>query len=193
MTGRGFKRSDLHTGRRQRRAVFAFLACLSWAAAGGTAPSTQFCPPLRLPPTWDVRSSAFADVTGDGSAECVLSVWRPWQDWPIARWARRPTPIAQNRDAQGYSSHIAVLKPLPDGTFRTVWVGSALFQPVTAIAILPDGTLATLDTTYGRGRSASSVALSYWKWTGFGFGLLRRGPVQADTLRLNQTGQLEVH
>ncbi|WP_205750850.1 hypothetical protein [Deinococcus sp. Arct2-2] len=143
----------------------------------------QRCLSLHLPATWEVRSGAYADVTGDGSPECVLSVWRPWQDWPIARWTARPTPIIRNRDAQGASSHIAVLKLLQDGAFRSVWMGSALFQPVTALKILPDGTLATLETTYRRGRYGAGVAQSYWKWTGFGFGLLRRELVQPDTLR----------
>lgn len=164
---------------------FSSLAC-----AGSAGSPASPCPPLRLPDTWDVRSSAYADVTGDGSPECVLSVWRPWRDWPLARWSGRVTPITGNRDALGFSSHVAVLKPNPDGSFRNIWVGSALFQPVTALAVQPDGTLATLETTYQRGRTAPSVALSYWRWTGFGFGLVRREAVQASSLHLDKAGRV---
>lgn len=145
---------------------------------------------MHLPTTWDVRASVYADVTGDGSPECVLSVWRPWQDWPIARWSGKPTPITKNRDTAGYSSHVAVLKPLPGGRYRNIWVGSALYQPVTSLTVLPDGTLVTLETTYAAGRDAKSVALSEWRWTGFGFGLVRREKVQARTVSVDATGQL---
>lgn len=168
------------------------LAGLFLARAGGSGGAPQPCHALKFPANWDVRASAYADVTGDGTPECVLSVWRPWRDWPIARWAGRPTPITRNRDARGDSSHVAVLRPLPGGGYREVWVGSALFQPVTALAVLPGGTLATLETTYERGRDAPGVALSLWRWTGFGFGLLRREAVQARTLRLTPTGRLDL-
>ncbi|MFC6661147.1 hypothetical protein [Deinococcus multiflagellatus] len=76
------------------------------------------CPALTLPPDWDVRSQAWADVTGDRQPECVLALWRPWRDWPIGRWAAAPTPITANRDAQGRSAHIAVLRPRPGGAIR---------------------------------------------------------------------------
>lgn len=154
--------------------------------------ATADCPPMHLPPTWDVRSSVYADVTGDGTPECVLSVWRPFQDWPIARWSAQPTPIRNNHDVWNFSSHVAVLRPLPNGQFRNIWVGSALFQPVTALTVLPDGTLATLETTYGRGRTAPSVALSTWRWTGFGFGLVSRKAVQAQQIGVDTAGKLWV-
>ena len=181
-------------GRRWSSAGPAMVAVLVGGAAlaGGGNPGATAgpCRTLNLPAGWDVRSSTYADVTGDGAPECVLSIWRPWADWPIARWSSRPTPITRNRDARGDSAHIAVLKPLPGGTYRNVWVGSALFQPVTALTVLPDGTLATLETTYARGRDASSVALSVWQWTGFGFGLVRRVAVQATTVQTGAAGEL---
>lgn len=161
---------------------FIAATCLNIASAGGTEKPP--CAALKLPSTWDVRASTYADVTRDGTPECILSVWRPWKDWPIARWSNQPSPITRNRDAQNYSSHIAVLKPLGDTTFRNIWVGSALFQPVTDLAVLPDGTLLTLETTYQRGRQGRSVALSCWKWTGFGFGLLQREATELEHLPL---------
>ena len=160
------------------------------AGGGSREASTGPCRSLKVPAGWDVRASAYADVTGDGAPECVLSVWRPWADWPIAWWSSRPSPIVLNRDRRGDSAHIAVLRPLPGGAYRNVWVGSALFQPVTALTVRPDGTLATLETTYARGRQSSSVALSLWRWTGFGFGLVQRQAVQATTLQVGADGTL---
>ncbi|GMA17094.1 hypothetical protein E5F05_20530 [Deinococcus metallilatus] len=146
------------------------------------------CPPLRLPADWDVRSQVYADVTGDGTPECVLAVWRPWRDWPITRWVASPSPITRNRDARGDSAHVLVLKPRPDGTFRNVWGGSALYQPVTALTVLPDGHLVTLEGTYARGRAAPAVALTEWTWTGFGFRLERRRALTAREVGVDASG-----
>lgn len=148
----------------------------------GTVRASRTCPPLRLPESWDVRSQVYADVTGDGSPECVLAVWRPWRDWPIARWSASPSPITRNRDIRGDSAHVAVLKPRADGTFRHIWVGSALSRPVTALMVLPSGHLVTLEGTYARGRGAPATSLSEWTWTGFGFRLERRVPLAARQL-----------
>ena len=52
------------------------------ANQSSTLLSTQ---PIIHPSTWHISASAFADVTGDGTAEWVLLVWRPWRDWPIQR------------------------------------------------------------------------------------------------------------
>lgn len=185
--------------------VLLVLFLLSSALAGGAdggwrtldgipsaASSPRPCPPLQLPPAWDVRSSVYADVTGDGVPECVLSVWRPWRDWPIARWSSTETPITGNHDAGGLSSHVAVLKATGDGQYRNVWVGSALYQPVTALTVLPSGRLLTLETTYGRGRNSVSMALSEWVWTGFGFRLERRVTVQARQVGVDALGRVIV-
>ncbi|CAM4359419.1 hypothetical protein [Deinococcus marmoris] len=155
----------------------------------GALRSPAPCPPLRLPASWDVRSQVYADVTGDGSPECILAVWRPWRDWPITRWSTPGSPITANHDARGDSAHVAVLKPGPGGTFRDVWVGSALLQPVTALTVLPDGRLVALEGRYASGRNAPSVALSEWSWTGFGFRLDRRLLLTARQLSADAAGQ----
>ncbi|MHA0036107.1 hypothetical protein [Deinococcus sp. PESE-13] len=163
----------------KRWALGAVLVCFSVSSGlAGGAPGTP-CTQLHLPATWDVRAVAYADVTGDGTPECVLSVWRPWKDWPIARWSASATPITPNHDAGGDSSHVAVLKPLPSGTYRNIWVGSALYRPVTRLAVQPGGTLVTWETTYAQGREGRPVAVSSWRWTGFGFGLVERRPLSA--------------
>jgi len=99
------------------------------------------------------------------------------------------SPIGNNRDARGDSAHVAVLKPLPGGGYRQVWIGSALYRPVTALTVLPGGLFVTLETTYSRGRAAPSTALTEWTWTGFGFRLERRMPIQARQLGVGRTGR----
>ncbi|GGR57173.1 hypothetical protein GCM10008959_18580 [Deinococcus seoulensis] len=188
------------------RVLFTALLLLSSALAGGgegtwrsltpagtwtASPARRApppCPALTLPPDWEVRSSVLADVTGDGIPECVLAVWRPWRDWRTARWTAHPTPIQGNRDARGLSSHVAVLRPLGGGRYREVWVGSALFQPVAALTVLPGGTLATLETTYAA-PGAPARALSLWHWTGFGFRLDRRALTVAREVQPDAQGR----
>ncbi len=149
------------------------------------------CPALRLPPTWHVLDAAYADVTGDGQPECVLAVWRPWKDWPTRRWLALPSPVLGNHDAAGLSAQIAVLTPLGGGRYRERWVGSPLYQPVMALSALPDGRLATLETTYLRGPQALSRNLSLWRWTGFGLRLEQRWPLRARQLATEKvTGQV---
>lgn len=87
---------------------------------------------------------------------------------------------------------MAVLKATGDGQYRNVWVGSALYQPVTALTVLPSGRLLTLETTYGRGRNSVSMALSEWVWTGFGFRLERRVTVQARQVGVDALGRVIV-
>lgn len=166
----------------KRLMLLVLLSCtaLAGGGAGSTAQPVRLPPPcaaLHLPPDWDVRSGAYADITGDGVPECVLALWRPWADWPIRRWSQAPTPIGANRDARGDSAHIAVLRPLAGGAYQKVWIGSALFRPVLALDVVASGTggrLRTWEGTYAAGRAGPAVALSEWTWTGFGFRLERR-------------------
>ncbi|MVN87995.1 hypothetical protein GO986_14655 [Deinococcus sp. HMF7620] len=170
----------------------AGLAWRSLSPTGGWQPAAAVvaptpCPALNLPATWEVSASAFADVTGDGSPECVLTLWRPWRNWPIHRWSAGPTPITANRDAAGRSAHVAVLRPLPGGAYREVWVGSALYRPVRALSVRPGGTLVTLEVSYAA-PSAPAQTLSEWHWTSFGFDLVRRVPVRATALGVDARG-----
>lgn len=179
--------------------------CLGKAAAGGGSADWQTvdasghlkpagpvqtnrpCPALNLPPSWHVLDQIYADVTGDKVPECVLVVWRPWKDWPIRRWNSfsKPSAIARNHDAAGDSAHLVVLTPLSHRSYRERWVGSALYQPVTALTVLPGGHLVTLETSYGRGRDALSQNVSVWSWTGFGFRKEERWPVSARHLAVD--------
>ncbi|WP_456833155.1 hypothetical protein [Deinococcus sp. UYEF24] len=159
----------------------------------GRVQTNRPCPALNLPSSWHVLDQIYADVTGDTVPECVLVVWRPWKDWPIRRWSSfsRPSAIASNHDVSGDSAHLVILTPLDPGRlspgrYRERWVGSALYQPVTALTVLPGGHLVTLETTYARGRGALSQNVSVWSWTGFGFRKEERWPVSARHLAVDR-------
>jgi hypothetical protein len=132
----------------------------------------------NLPPDWHVTASTLADVTGDGAAEWVLLVWRPWRDWPIQEWSDVPSPIAGFHDAGGDSCHLILIDP-EDG--REIWAGSALPVPLLALAVDDvdgDGTVEVLTTegTYADGRGGSETHVDVWRWNGFGFTLEWRSP-----------------
>lgn len=150
------------------------------------------CPTMNLPAIWRVKSQIYADITGDGTPECILLVWRPWKNWPIHQQMQRPTPIVNNKDQAGWSSNIAVLKPLSGGQYHQMWVGSALVRPVISLSMRPNQQLVTLETTYQRGENSSSVGLSEWKWTGFGFQMVRRQAVQAREVGVDVRGRVVV-
>ena len=131
-----------------------------------------------IPSTWDVTAATLVDVTGDGSPECVLLVWRPWRDWPIQRWSTTPSPIADFHDAAGDSCHLILLDP-SDG--REIWAGSALPAPLLALAIGDvDGDgwdeVVTLEGDYASGRHGPATHVDVWRWNGFGFTLVWRSP-----------------
>ncbi len=136
------------------------------------------CPLSPLPPTWHVTASLLADVTGDDVPECVLLVWRPWQDWYIQRWLSVPSPIAGFHDAAGDSCHLILLDP---DTGRETWAGSALPVPLLTLAVGDvdgDGRneIVTLEGTYATGRDGPASHVNVWRWNGFGFALEHRSP-----------------
>ena len=154
--------------------------------------------PGHVPSTWRITASALADVTGDGSPEWALVVWRPWRDWPIQSWSTAPSPIAGFHDAAGSSCHLILLDPR-DG--HEVWAGSALPAPILALAVGDvdgDGRseVITLEGDYATGRDGPACCVDVWKWNGFGFTLEWRSPSSIlHQLRLtdaNDDGILDV-
>jgi hypothetical protein len=135
-------------------------------------------PPLGpLPASWEVRSSAIADVTGDGTDELVLLVRRPWRDWETTRWHGGKSPIADFHDSEMMSSHV-IVKAF-DG--ETIWAGSALPHPMVALDcgdVDGDGTaeVVTLEGEYADGPDGPGYRVDVWEWDAFGFSLVHRSP-----------------
>lgn len=142
--------------------------------------TNQTCPALNLPPTWDVRSSAWGDLTGDGLPECVLTVWRPWRGWKVEKWGpKRKSPVGRNRDARGDSSNIVLVRPQGRGKYREVWAGSPLVIPALRAWLEDthsDGKLelVTLEGSYAAGRTGKAITRAVWRWKPFGFELVSR-------------------
>jgi hypothetical protein len=133
-----------------------------------------------LPASWQVRASLRTDLNRDGQSECALLVWRPWEDWPIMRWSDAPSPIADNQDDQGDSSHIILIDP---SSRRELWAGSALAVPILQIAagdVDGDGEaeLIALEGDYATGRHGPARHVAVWEWNGFGFTLAWRSPIR---------------
>jgi hypothetical protein len=140
---------------------------------GGPAARSPVSPGMPdLPPDWHIAASNLADVTGDGIAEWVLLVWRPWRDWPIQRWNAAPSPIAGFHDAGGDSCHLILLDPDQGG--REIWAGSALPMPFLSLIVADvdgDGAneVLTIEGSYADGRNGNGTHVDVWGWNGFGF------------------------
>jgi hypothetical protein len=154
--------------------TYIVLIALALAVpAAGTTPGLP-----DLPREWQVAASTLADVTGDGVAEWVLVVWRPWRDWPIQQWSAVPSPIAGFHDVEGNSCHLILLDPR-DG--REVWAGSALPVPLLALSVADvdgdgDNEVLAVEGSYAGGRGGTGTHVSAWSWSGFGFRLEWRSP-----------------
>ncbi len=159
-----------------RDGAFHSLISSHWIPDPTAAP--QIFDQSIVPPTWHVSVSVLADVTGDGKAEWVLVVWRPWRDWPIQRWSSAQSPIAAFHDEAGDSCHLILLDPR-DG--HEIWAGSALPAPSLALAVGDvDGDrrseVVMLEGDYATGRQGSATHVDVWRWNGFGFTLEWRSP-----------------
>ena len=156
------------------RTLPGYLLCAILLTAG-VAPEPSL---PGLPSSWHVTASALADVTGDGAAEWVLVVWRPWRDWPIQQWSIASSPIAAFHDAAGESCHLILLDPR-DG--HEIWAGSALPVPFLALHagdVDGDGTVevVTVEGSYDGSRQGPGTHIDVWAWSGFGFALQWRSP-----------------
>jgi hypothetical protein len=136
------------------------------------------CDHVSRPTSWDVRATFRADLNRDNDPECVLLVWRPWQDWPIMRWSDSTSPIANHHDQKGDSAHIILIDPASE---RELWAGSALAIPILQIAAgdvdgdgLPE--LVALEGDYDTGREGPARHVAVWRWNAFGFTLIWRSP-----------------
>lgn len=151
----------------------SFHSLVSSRRIPGPSAAPQIFDQSIIPPAWHISASALADVTGDGSAEWVLVVWRPWRDWPIQRWSSVRSPITGFHDEAGNSCHLILLDP---GDGHEIWAGSALPAPSLALAVGDvDGDkqpeIVMLEGDYVTGRQGPARHVDIWHWNGFGFTL----------------------
>lgn len=124
------------------------------------------------PAAWMVQQALIADLNQDKVPEAVLLVSRPFQPWPVDVWLPHGGRIDDFHDANGLSSHI-ILIGWKNGSFRELWAGSALVDPVTQIAVASPGgegyLLVALEGKYDDPASRPARRVKLWKWNGFGF------------------------
>jgi len=130
----------------------------------------------QSPETWQVKQALIADLNHDGSSETVLLVWRAFKPWPVDKWLPHGGRINSFHDSQNMSCHM-ILIGWKQGSFREVWAGSALADPVnrfTSVDLTGNGEqdLVTLEGKYDDPPYARSRRLKVWEWNGFGFTLV---------------------
>ena len=137
-------------------------------------------PELRWqsPDGWQVTQFGLGDLDNSGLPEVSLLVWRPFEPWPIDRIVPNPGRIDAHQNAAGMSCHV-ILIGWRSGSFRELWAGSALADPLLALASADmngDGRLelAALESKYDQPPEGPAPALTVWGWNGFGFDLLAR-------------------
>jgi hypothetical protein len=129
----------------------------------------------QSPPGWQVKQALIADLTHDGQLEAVLLVWRPHRDWPIDQYIPHPGRIAGFQDAHGQTCQI-ILIGWRRSTYKEVWAGSALAEPVDSMAAIPARSrgddLISLNGRYDEPAGNPARTLTVWDWNGFGFSTL---------------------
>jgi len=132
----------------------------------------------QSPETWKVRQAIIADLNRDNLPELVLLVWRPFRPWPVDAWLPSAGRIQSFHNQAGLSCHI-ILIGWYQNSFRERWAGSALAEPVKALAsadLAGSGKqfLVTLETSYEDSIFAPARSLKVWEWNGFGFSIVTK-------------------
>lgn len=128
---------------------------------------------------WDVIQAQISDLNLDGQPEVALLVWRDFAPWPIDAYLPVPGRIKEFHNHNGKSSHL-ILIGWRRQEFAEIWAGSALANPLLAFAAADINNdnqqeLVTIETSYDASLWQSQE-IAIWKWNGFGFTLLSRGP-----------------
>lgn len=115
----------------------------------------------QTPPEWEVERVALGDVDHDGLPNIVFSLWRTYRE----RFGNQPFVF-------GYR----------DGKYRPVWRGSAVADPIRELGVGDvdgDGRdeLVVLEGDPSEGRDEVAVAVTVWRWSGWGFYLDWRSPL----------------
>jgi hypothetical protein len=146
----------------------------------------------QSPELWQVRQALIADLNHDGLAEAVLLVWRPFKPWPVDTWLPNGGRIKNFHDSNGMSCHIILIGWKQD-SFRELWAGSAMADPVKSFAsvdLTGNGQpfLVTLEGAYDDPPSAPSRRLKVWEWNGFGFSIVKE---REDSFSFMGTAQID--
>lgn len=127
----------------------------------------------QSPPEWQVSQALISDLVHSGRPQAVLLVWRPMRPWPVDQWLPHGGRIQSFHDHSGQSCQLILIGWRRDA-FTEIWAGSALADPILAIAAADlDGSgqdkLVTLEGAYADPRNAPAHDLKVWEWNGFGF------------------------
>ncbi|HEY70764.1 MAG TPA: hypothetical protein G4O08_09290 [Anaerolineae bacterium] len=126
------------------------------------------------PEDWQVIQGSISDLNHDDQPEVALLLWREFAPWPVDAYMLHPGRIQDFHDAHNRSCHL-ILIGWRSQTFREIWAGSALSDPITAFSAVDidgDGRqeLIALEGTYDRNKRVAR-AITVWDWNGFGFTL----------------------
>jgi hypothetical protein len=132
----------------------------------------------QSPAAWQVAQAQISDLNRDGLPEVTLLVWRPFKPWPVDAWLPNGGRINNFHDSRGSSCHI-ILIGWKQNSFRELWAGSSLADPVKSFAaadLAGNGQqyLVTLEGAYEDPPSAPSRRLKVWEWNGFGFSIVNK-------------------
>ncbi len=115
-------------------------------------------------PSWSVEQFTFGDADEDGRPEIMFTLWKNdgWDD--ASQYRSHPFVYGWRRNA-----------------IRPVWAGSALVDPIREFALADfdqDGRneLVVLEGVYADARHAPAQHVTVWRWQGWGYELLYRGP-----------------
>jgi hypothetical protein len=128
------------------------------------------------PSDWKIDQAQISDLDHDGDPELTLLVWRPFAPWPIDAFLPHGGRIAGFHDAQNQSCHIILIRWVRN-TFRELWAGSALAEPLLDLYAADwngDGRQELMAVETGYDQPSMARALSLWEWNGFGFSLMGR-------------------
>jgi len=163
---------------------------LSILSEGGSLPGWQ------SPETWQVLQAMLSDLNRDGQPEVTLLLWRPFRPWPVDQWLPHGGRIYEFHDGEGQSCHI-ILIGWKRGGYHELWAGSAMADPITALAAVDlngDNAqeLVALEGRYTDPGSAPARTLKAWEWNGFGFTVVSSAEGRFNNITLVQveTGRI---
>jgi hypothetical protein len=127
----------------------------------------------QSPHAWQIVQAAIGDLNHDNEPEVTLLLWRPFSSWPVDQWLPNGGRIAKFHNSQGQSCHIILIGWVL-GSYRELWAGSAMVDPIKSFAIADlngnkNQELVALESRYTDPRSAPARTLKVWEWNGFGF------------------------